>query len=595
MPKQKPSKKKTVKSQKTDNIYRVPVSRAPMKANRTGSWRYLAPFVNLKNPPCRAACPLAVPVSEFIHLIETGRPNDAAKEIINENPFPAICGRICVHPCEDRCIRGQFDQGLAIHMLERYAGDNSYPLKINIDKLNDKNIAVVGAGPSGLSAAYFLLRMGYHVTIFEANDEPGGIIRYGIPEYRMPRSDLKKALENVLSLGPVLKTGTALGKNLSFSDLDKFDAVFLGTGAHRGKDTELHSQNPGDIISGIDMLRRIAFGEHAGIGSRVIIIGGGNTAIDTARSLLRIGKKPVILYRRGIEDMPAFAKEVREALREGIDIEPLALVKEIIKEGDKVIGARCVKVELDKDDKTGKTNFTELENTYFFMEADNIVSATGEIPDLEIFPQGINWDGDKLFINEFAMTGMPRVYAGGDLVRQPHLVVHALASGKKAAISMDASFSGIDQAEAFRLINIAGNGLSFGEYLRIRPGLIRKKKMKPGLPADVCGFDEINLDYFDHAERAREKKLSLSERVNTFHEVHAGYDRGTSLNESGRCFHCGSCILCDNCIVYCPDISISENKKENHVVIDYEYCKGCGLCAEECPRGVIDMKRESEG
>ncbi len=586
MPKQK---KKSI-----DAIYRVPVSRAPMNANRTGSWRYLAPFVNLKIPPCQAACPLAVPVSEFIHLIESGKPADAAKTIINENPFPAVCGRICVHPCEDRCNRGQFDQNLAIHMLERYAGDNSSPIKTNVDIRNDKNIAIVGAGPAGLSAAYFLLRTGYHVTIFEANDEPGGIIRYGIPEYRMPRSDLKKALENVLSLKPELKTGMTLGKNLSFKDLESFDAVFLGTGAHRGKSPGIPLEKPGDIISGIDMLRRIAAGEHAWIGNRVIIIGGGNTAVDIARSLLRLGRRPVILYRRDIEDMPAFAKEVREALREGVEIEPRTIVKEILKEGSAIIGARCVKVEIEKNEKTGQTKFVELEGSYFFMEAENIVTATGEVPDLDFFPPDLKREGDKLYISETGMTSIPDIYAGGDLVVQPHLVVYALASGKKAAISIDASLNGLNPADVFPLIRIAGNGLSFGEYLHIRSRLIKKKNIQPGLPGGICGFEEINLDYFEHTERAREKKLPLSERISTFREVHASYDAGASLKESARCFHCGKCILCDNCMVYCPDISISEDKKKNHVTINYEYCKGCGICAEECPRGVIDMRRESE-
>ncbi len=416
----------------------MPISTFPMKANRTGSWRYLTPYVNQKIPPCESSCPLSVPISDFIRFIECGDIEKAGAAILEENPFPSICGRICVHPCEDECNRALFDRSLAIHMLERYAGDSlSAGLKNNKQTLR-KKIAIIGAGPSGLSAAYFLLRMGYSVTIFDANSEPGGILRYGIPEYRLPEETLKKALNTVFSFKPEFKPGHTLGKNLTFDELKSFDAVFLGVGAQTGKVFEIENEGKDGIISGIDILKRIKNKEYAGNHNKAVIIGGGNTAIDVARSLLRLGKKPVILYRRDFEDMPAFAQEAREALREGIEIETRAIAKEILKEGDSIAGVKCVKVEHVKN---RLADFNEINGSLFIIETDIIISAIGEAPDISILPAELKCKNGKVAVDQFGRTSLPNVFAGGDLIDRPHLVVHALASGKEAAVSIDASFN----------------------------------------------------------------------------------------------------------------------------------------------------------
>lgn len=567
-----------------------------MRSNMTGSWRYLAPCVSEKTPPCRAACPLGVPVSDFIEHIENGEINKAAAAILEENPMPSVCGRICVHPCEENCNRGLFDRSVAIHILERYAGDNCSSIKIKKERQKNKHIAIVGAGPSGLSAAYFLLRLGYRITIFEKNPEPGGILRYGIPGYRLPRDVLKRAIGNVLSLYPELRTRAVYGKDFTLKDLESFDAVFFGTGAQEGREIGLHSGHPREIISGIDLLRLIDMGDHAKIGNKIVIIGGGNTAIDAARSLLRLGRKPVILYRRDIEDMPAFKKEVSEALREGVLIETRAIVKEIVKEEGSIIGVSCARVNIDrngKDGKPDKTALREIDNSRFFIEAENIVTATGEVPDLSIMPENIGCSEGKIGTDRYAMTSIPGIFAGGDLINQPHLVVHALASGKRAAISMDAWLCGASPPEFFGAIATGQDGLSFKEYSSIRSDLLKGKEILTGVPQSVCGIERINLDYFEHVERTREKKLPLSERINTFHEVHTGFDAKNSMSESARCFHCGRCVLCGNCITFCPDISITSSTKHKLIEIDFDYCKGCGLCSMECPRGVIGMKRSS--
>lgn len=587
----KKNKKINDKAKKRD-IFHWSTSSESMRENRTGSWRYLAPSVELKTSPCEAACPLAIPISDFILQVERGNLEEAAQIIRHESPFPTVCGRVCIHPCEYKCNRIKQDRSIAIHMLERFVGDHGSAPHLKPVDSSKKQVAIVGAGPAGLAAAYFLGILGYKTTIFEARDEPGGILRYGIPDYRMPVNILQQAVENALCYKPTLKTGTALGDNLSLDELDLFDAVFFSTGAAFGKTPGTALGQASGTVTGVELLGMIKREDYDSIGNRITIIGGGNTAIDVARSLLRLGRRPVILYRREIEDMPAFGKEVREALREGVDIKTGVVVDEIIEADGGVVGVRCSRVTFDRNSQDNRNTFNTLADSEFYLETDQVISAIGESPDLSILPGDLKQEEGKVAVDRFGRAGSKRFFAGGDLVNQPHLVVHALASGKRAAVSIDAMFSDFIIEEVDKAIVIADNGISFKRYLEVRQQLKSGIKVIVPSPGQVCGFDEINLDYFDDQERVRERKLSIGERANSFKEVHVGYGDDGAVSEAGRCYHCGHCILCDNCLIYCPDVSIRVDKQQKCVVVDYEYCKGCGLCAVECPRGVIKMERE---
>ena len=587
----KKTEKKNTTPRYREDIPFYSISEISTIGNKTGSWRYLKPMVETKRSPCEAECPLAIPISDYMFKITNGELEKAAELVLYENPIPSVCGRVCIHPCESKCNREFLDRSVSIHMVERYVGDNANTTLSKIDKSN-KKIAVVGAGPAGLSAAYYLLLLGYKVTIFESSDELGGILHYIIPEYRLPKEDLKKSIKKIIDLGPEIKTGKTLGQNLSFDELEKFDAVFMGIGAWKGRKIDENRTDFDDVELGLDILNHLGKGKNDKIGKNVMIIGGGNTAIDVARSVLRIGNKPMILYRREMEEMPAFSQEIKEAIREGIEIKTSVVLKEIIRSENSVVGVKCVKVKFDKSSKEKRNDFTEIEDSEFFLETDQVISAIGETPDTSIMKNDIDIKWGKVTVDEFGRTSIPKYFAGGDLIPQPHLVVNALASGKKAAISIDATMKEFDLEKVHSHITVVKNGVSFQHYLNLRKHLIEGSEYESDDLNVLCDPEKINHEYFPEMEKAKEKKLSIDERINSFSEVHLGYEKESAEYEASRCFNCGRCIECDNCVIFCPDVSIKQVPEKSQVGVNYDFCKGCGLCSEECPRGVIEMKKE---
>jgi len=520
-------------------------------ANKTGSWRYLRPIYDPKKPPCNHACPAGNDIQGFIALITKKRFREAWELLRETNPFPAITGRVCHHPCELECNRRQFDEPLSIRLLERLAADEGYRegfRKPVIEKRAER-VAIVGSGPAGLSCAHFLALKGYGVTVFEAEREPGGMLRLGIPAYRLPREVLDREILLIEQLGVEIKTGVQVGQDIQLEELNGYDAIFLATGLSKSRGLKIPGIEAEGILHGLDLLKSINLGEQVELGKRVAIIGGGNTAMDAARVALRLGTQPTIVYRRTRAEMPAIPDEIEAAEEEGIRFNFLAAPVEVITADGRMRGVRLVKMELGEPDESGRRRPIPVEGSEFEMEFDNLILAIGEQPDLSFLPQGTA-------LSEGRVDG--KIFAGGDVATGAGTVVEAIASGHRAAETIHRYLQGLPEP--------------------------------PVQEPVVVPFERINTDYFDHRPRVHGPVLAVPERIRNFDEVELGFTREQGLLEAERCFSCGTCDQCDNCITYCPDVAISRDGDDYEV--NYDYCKGCGICAQECPRGVIDLVEE---
>jgi NADPH-dependent glutamate synthase beta subunit-like oxidoreductase len=558
--------------------------------NRTGTWRYLTPHHGKRPAPCEAACPLSVPIPDFIHELEKGNEKAAGLLLRLENPLPEICGRVCNHRCEDQCSRGDFDMPVAVRSLERFAGDRSSGEMVTERSLPENSshqIGVVGGGPAGISASYFLLLMGYRVTIYEKEKSLGGVLRTGIPEYRLPAALLDNALKPLISLKPEIVTGSPFGPGLTLDDLGEKSALFFATGAPiSGTFDEIKGGK--SIIPGLTLLEEIKRGKRDLPGSKVAVIGGGNTAVDTARSLLRTGFKPVIVYRRGIEDMKAFGSEVREAVSEGVRIITGSVVREVISAEGKVSGVKCVKV---KGEEGYRGKLSEIPGSDFSIHVDAVVSAIGENPELSLYREVLEEADGMIKTDRFNRTPVKGVYSGGDLSDATHLVVNALAAGKMAAVAIDADLNNLELDRIYKYIETGDRGISFRTYLDVREKCINGQDPGEMVPGPV-GKDEVNTGYFIKKARGNVTRTPYDKRRVSFEEVDLGFDEKEAGEETGRCFQCGRCTLCKNCVLFCPDMSTSVSGDNTGIEIDYDYCKGCGICAQECPGACISMKRD---
>jgi 2-oxoacid:acceptor oxidoreductase delta subunit (pyruvate/2-ketoisovalerate family) len=573
-----------------ENITPIKPADISTEKNRTGAWRYLTPYHEKRPAPCEAACPLSVPIPDFINELEKGSENAAGLLIRLENPLPEICGRVCNRQCEDNCSRGSFDMPVAVRSLERFAGDRSSGERMTgrfLPGNSGHSTGVVGGGPAGISASYFLLLLGYRVTIYEKEKGLGGVLRNGIPEYRLPAGVLYEALKPLSSLEPEIITGSAFGSTLSINDLKKKSALFFATGAPVSESVD-KIKGGKSIIPGLILLGEIKSGERSLAGKRVAVMGGGNTAVDTARSLLRTGCRPVIVYRRGLEDMKAFKNDVREAVSEGVKIITGSIIREVVSSGGIVSGVKCVKV---KGEAGYRGELSEISGSDFSMDVDAVVSAIGENPELSLYRDILEETSGKVKVDRFNRTPVKGIYSGGDLADSPHLVVNALAAGKMAAVAIDADLNGMNMEGIYEYIKTGEKGISFRKYLEIREKFINSTDPGERAP-DPVSKDEINTGYFIKKARRDEKKLPFNQRRASFEEVQIGFDEEAAADEASRCFQCGRCTLCKNCILFCPDMSTSVSSDNTGIDIDYDYCKGCGICAQECPGAFIAMKRD---
>jgi 2-oxoacid:acceptor oxidoreductase delta subunit (pyruvate/2-ketoisovalerate family) len=554
---------------------------------RTGQWRYTRPLLVEKISPCQMGCPLGTPIREVIELIRQKEYEEALKLIKEENPFPGICGRICYHPCAINCLRSEFDEPININLLERFVSDRvSEDLEGNGERRDSssKRVAVIGGGPAGLSSAYFLGRMGYQVTLYEAMQFLGGMLRIGIPAYRLPRDVLNREIQGVLNQGVKVVAPALVGRDVPWEVIQGYDAVFVAIGNHKSTKLHIPGEEAEGVFSGIDFLRKVNMGGSISLGEKIAIIGGGNTAIDVARVVSRLESKPVILYRRDRKEMPAFEDEVREAEEEGIPIQFLTVPIHIHTEKGRVKGLECQRTIL-KFEGDGRSKIVVLGGSNFTIDVDTVICAIGEEVDRSYLPPKWEKAGGKIPIGPTFSSEEPGFFVGGDMVSQQKTVVHAIASGKLGAISIDLYLQGKKAKDFLDSVRIGQNGpISMRAYANHQSQTAFRG----------VSFGDINTAYFYPQPRPLLSKLQLADRYSGFCEVNSGLSEDQALEAANRCFHCGRCMLCGNCYIFCPDGVVQKNFHEGKYVIDYDYCKGCGICQNECPIGAIDMEVELE-
>jgi 2-oxoacid:acceptor oxidoreductase delta subunit (pyruvate/2-ketoisovalerate family) len=564
----------------------ISVSFGNMEWNKTGAWRAQRPYYEDKTPPCSAACPVGNDIVAFIQKITEGDFEGAWKLIKEENPFPGVCGRVCFHPCESKCIRGAYDEPIAIHALERFVSDYASSLSGKVERApgaRKGKIAIVGSGPAGMSCAYHLARLGYEVNVFESSPSAGGMLRMGIPSYRLPKGVLDREISAIQALGVEIRTGIPFGENLKLDDLRDYQAIFIATGAHRGRGLNIPGEKGKSVFNGLDLLRKVNLGNKGKLGDKAAIIGGGNTAVDVARSVIRLGKKATILYRRSKEEIPAFEDEILEAVEEGVKIRYLVNPIRIQQKGD-MKRLECLRVELGEKDESGRRKPVAVPGSNFFIEADTVIIAAGEEIEVSFLPKGIEKRDGIILTQRDGSTGVKGIFAGGDLTSNQRTVAHAIGSGKKAALAIDCYLQGKNAEEAIRQILI-GEGPSLSIFRHLHP---EERPMNP----HVVAFEELNTDYFETSKRQREQRAPVKKRIKGFGEITSDLTESIALREAERCFSCGTCNGCENCYVFCPDASIMKTEKILSHQVDYDFCKGCGICFAECPRGAISLKEE---
>ncbi len=543
----------------------------------TGTWRVQKPQHHYQLAPCHHACPAGEDAQAYLAHVQAGHYQLAWETIVNINPMPAITGRVCPHPCEAACNRGQYDEPIAIHAVERFLGDEAiaknwaYPVPA-IDKTAPE-IAIVGAGPAGISVAYHLLKLGYRAVIFDDHTEPGGTLRTALPPYRLPRNILDAELNRILSLeGITYQPRTRLGRDMHLNELQsQYPAVFLGLGAQRSSEWSIDGAVPRDLHSGLELLK-----EWIDIGSvptpkSVAIIGAGNTAVDMARVMKRAGVSEVhIISHKPIpkpgvpvsEAMPAIPREVEEALEEGVIIHEYRGIRRLILRGEKVVGIELVHMK-KLPQASGRLKRIAFEGTETILNVDQVIPAVGQVVD----PMGIEMiigNRSHLKVNHWGQVPeQTGIYAGGDITPNAGTVTAAVGDGRRAAAAIASQL---------------GN------------------RALPEFPvAPVIPFQDLNMHYYESSPRVQEPTLPIDQRQGD-EEITTTLSAPQIAKESQRCFSCGNCLACDNCWTLCPDSAVLKTKElasdGSHYVFDYDYCKGCGLCAYECPCGFIEMQDE---
>ncbi|MGO8960447.1 MAG: NAD(P)-binding protein [Streptosporangiaceae bacterium] len=526
-------------------------------ANRTGSWRTERPvYVDLM-PPCNHACPAGENIQQWLYRAEDGGYEAAWRQIVQDNPFPAVMGRVCYRPCETACNRAQLDSAVGINSVERFLGDEAIRQGWTIPVTappSGKCVLVVGAGPSGLSAAYHLRLLGHDVTVRDSAPAPGGMMRYGIPAYRLPRQTLSAEIDRILAMGITLESGQPVTDIEAAMADGQFDAAFLAVGAQKGKRAYIPAGDSARILDAVTLLHSMEGNEPPQLGRRVAIYGGGNTAMDAARTARRLGATDaVIVYRRTRAQMPAHDIEVEEAAEEGVRMMWLSTIAR----------AESGKLTIEKM-KLDETGFPQPTGEFTELDADAVVLALGQEAELALLDgvPGITIADGVVQVGADLMTGHPGIFAGGDMVPADRTATVGIGHGKKAAHSIDAWLRGAQDPAA--------------------------GKPEPRL----AEAGRLNAWYYSDAPATLRPQLDLARRVSTFDEVTGGLDESNALFEARRCLSCGNCFECDNCYGVCPDNAVIKLGPGQRYQIDLDYCKGCGICAAECPCGAIDMVPE---
>ena len=524
------------------------------RANHTGSWRVERPVYVDRLPPCNNACPAGENIQGWLYSAESGDYESAWKTLVEDNPLPAIMGRVCFHPCESACNRVRIDEAVGINAVERFLGDTAIRNGWRLPEPGadtGKHVLVVGSGPAGLSATYHLRRKGHRVTLVDGAAQLGGMMRYGIPAYRLPRNVLDSEIARILDLGVEVMLSHRVDDVEAERVAGGFDAVFLAVGAQIGRRVSVPAGDSSRIIDAVNFLHAVADDDPPLLGRRVVVYGGGDTAVDAARTAKRLGATDaVIVYRRNREKMPASAEEFEQALGEGVTMRWLSTVSSF--EGERLMVEKMALNAQGFPEPTGE--FEEL-------DAQALLLALGQDTDLSLVeghPE-VRIDHGVLQVTQSMMTGLPGVFAGGDATPADRTATVAVGHGKRAARGID-------------------------DYLNGRETVVTSKH-------DLAAFEHLNTWYYADAPRTRRPELEAVRRQGTFDEVILGLTEENALFEARRCMSCGNCFECDNCFGVCPDNAVVKFEN-NRYEFNYDFCKGCGICAAECPCGAIQMVPE---
>ena len=533
----------------------------PTSEINTGTWKYVEPRYEDRLPPCSHACQAGNDISKILLLLAGGDVIGAGRLLRSGNPLPATLGRVCPHFCEGQCNRDLLGGAIAVHMIERFLGDlllrdHSAPEPISP---SGSKVAVIGAGPAGITAAYALALKGHKVDVFDDKPKPGGFLRTGIPDYRLPKEILDREIEFIERLGVRFIQNVRIGRDIRFEDLkNQFDAVIVAVGLHESRALEVPGSNHRHIYDGVELLERILTGEIPELPPTVAVVGGGNTAVDVARSLLRVGVSPTIVYRRSETEMPAIASEVEEAKREGVGFRFLAAPTAVVIDDDAVVALECCKMQLGEPDASGRRRPVPIPNSEFRLPFAGIVTAIGETANLGFLAANGKQSGDGIFIAGDASTGEGTVAA-------------AVGSGRRVAAAVD---------------SYLGNGRTTADEPTLQSLWPRRVNS-----AQVANSQYLNPVYFATALRPKISTLNGEQPPHSFAEIVQGFVAETALNEARRCLLCGTCNGCLNCYYWCPDVAVHRHSRNGAgLEIDSTHCKGCGICVEECPRGAITLE-----
>ena len=524
-------------------------------ANRTGSWRVDRPVYVDRLPPCNSACPAGENIQQWLYDAESGSYETAWRQLVVDNPFPAVMGRICYHPCESSCNRAQLDEAVGINSIERFLGDLAIERGWSLPSPGvdtNKRVLVVGAGPTGLSAAYHLRRFGHQVRLVDASDRLGGMMRYGIPAYRLPRDVLDAEINRIVDLGMDVQL------NHTVHDIERerreggFDAVYLGVGAQLARRVAIPSGDSARILDAVSYLHDVADGDPPQLGRRVVVYGGGDTALDAARTARRLdASDAVIVYRRTREQMPAHDEELEEALKEGITVRWLSTISHY--DGERLVIEKMRLNEKGFPEPTGEVEELGADAVVLALGQDSDLSLLEHVADISIV-DGVVGVSTAMGANDSG------IFAGGDAVPSERTATIAIGHGKRAARGIDAFLAGHEVLGAPR--------------------------------HELAAFDLLNTWYYSDADRTRRPELEIARRQNNFEEIVGGLNEENALFEARRCLSCGNCFECDNCFGVCPDNAVIKLGGTNRYEINYDFCKGCGICVSECPCGAIEMVPE---
>ncbi len=537
----------------------------------TGTWRN-AIAVHQKRPaPCYGACPVDGEIPVWVQQVLKEEFKAAWQTLVENNPIPAAIGRTCHRPCEGACNRAEYDGAVSVNALEQYVGDmaiaEGWTLPAPAVELAQR-VAVIGGGPAGLSCTYHLRRKGFQVTLFDANPELGGVLRYGVPEFRLPKKTVAAETARIIALGVEVVAGRRMTCE-DLAELEKdYSAIFIAFGAHAPKRLPQFTKGDGRVLDGITFLRSVRLGTPAALGRRVVVIGGGSVAMDVAGTALRLGSQVEVMALETREVMPAPADEIEDVLEEGARLFDGAMVK-AVEDSDGALRLLSVKVDLDPQAPPGVLRPIEVAGSEFAVEADTVILAIGQDPELADWEDRIEVARGMVVIDDDYRTSRAGLFAAGDVACAERFVSTAVGDGKRAAASI-------------------------AQYLGQQPESEADNPASTVKETEVA-FADINTFYFPPHERGERDKAGAEFRRSDFREIRLGLTVSQAQAQAERCFSCGSCLECDNCAYFCPDMAIVKDAVSPlfYKVLE-QYCKGCGCCLEECPRGAMGVKEETK-